>query len=182
METKKRKVGEARESCANLLDFHDVVDDWGEKNPCTDSSYLHVSPTNAISTASSVSTAAPPLACTAPLTSPVASTSREKFCFVSLSSLRTNFPSVLLFTVWITYMASIPHKPVCNCKRELYPYSVRPLSIEAVGVRRSTEFLFTQDCSSYVTLQFFKTRKDRNRRKFQFNVFSFHFFSTSLVL
>ena len=123
METKKRKVGEARESCANLLDFHDVVDDWGEKNPCTDSSYLHVSPTNAISTASNVSTAAPPLACTTPLTSPVASTSREKFCFVSLSSLRPNFPSVLLFTVWITYMASIPHKPVCNCKRELYPYS-----------------------------------------------------------
>ena len=85
METKKRKVGEARESCANLLDFHDVVDDRGEKNPCTDSSYLHVSPTNAISRASNVSTAAPPLACTTPLTSPVASTSANISCTTLIS-------------------------------------------------------------------------------------------------
>ena len=85
MQTKKRKVGEARESCANLLDFHDVVDDRGEKNPCTDSSYLHVSPTNAISTASNVSTAAPPLACTTPLTSPVASTSANISCTMLIS-------------------------------------------------------------------------------------------------
>ena len=51
----------------------------------------------------------------------------KKFCFVSLSSLRPNFPSVLFFTLWITYLASIQDKPVCNCMRELYPYSGTPL-------------------------------------------------------
>ena len=121
----------------------------------------------------------------------------KKFCCISLSSLQfSNFPSVLLFTVWITYLACIPDKPVCNwraqskndplifrpflkvstcqnsteksrdhscsepsnCIHELYPYSGMPLkyqvswSLEINGDR--SEFLFTQDCSSHVTLQF----------------------------
>ena len=41
MEAKKRKVEEARASSSNLLDFHDVVDDRVEKNPCSDSSDIH---------------------------------------------------------------------------------------------------------------------------------------------
>ena len=51
----------------------------------------------------------------------------KKFCLVSSSSLRPNFPGVLLFKVSITYLASIPNKPVCNCTSELYPYSGKPL-------------------------------------------------------
>ena len=43
----------------------------------------------------------------------------KKFCCISLSSLQfSNFPSVLLFTVWITYLACIPDKPVCNLRAQ----------------------------------------------------------------
>ena len=71
MEAKKRKVEEARASSSNSLDFHDVVDDRVEKNPCSDSNEIHESPINTISTASNVTIAAPLLACTTHLTPPV---------------------------------------------------------------------------------------------------------------
>ncbi|RMX43985.1 hypothetical protein pdam_00017572 [Pocillopora damicornis] len=80
MEAKKRKVEEARASSSNPLDFHDVVDDRVEKNPCSDSSDIHESSINTISTAFNVTIAAPLLACTTHLTSPVASTSANISC------------------------------------------------------------------------------------------------------
>ena len=102
------------------------------------------------STASNVSTAALPLACTTPLISPVASTSREKFCFVSLSSLRPNFPSILLFTIelptWLAFLINQFATVYVNYTLIV----VRPSSIEAVGVRRSTEI----DQSFYHTRMF----------------------------
>ena len=52
----------------------------------------------------------------------------KKFCLVSSSSLRPNFLCILLFTVSIiTYLASIPNKPIYNSTRELYLYSCTPL-------------------------------------------------------
>ena len=85
MEAKKRKVEEARASSSNSLDFHDVVDDRVEKNPCSDSSDIHESSINTISTASNVTIAAPLLACTTHLTSPVASTSANISCTTLIS-------------------------------------------------------------------------------------------------
>ncbi|XP_027046447.1 uncharacterized protein LOC113674175, partial [Pocillopora damicornis] len=85
MEAKKRKVEEARASSSNSLDFHDVVDDRVEKNPCSDSSDIHESSINTISTASNVTIAASLLACTTHLTSPVASTSANISCTTLIS-------------------------------------------------------------------------------------------------
>ena len=85
LEAKKRKVEEARASSSNSLDFHDVVDDRVEKNPCSDSSDIHESSINTISTASNVTIAAPLLVCTTHLTSPVASTSANISCITLIS-------------------------------------------------------------------------------------------------
>ena len=91
------------------------------------------------STASNVSTAALPLACTTPLTSSVASTVEKSSVLFLCRVYAPIFPSILLFTIelptWLAFLINQFATVYVNYTLIV----VRPSSIEAVGVRRSTE-------------------------------------------